>query len=106
MGWGYQLQLIICPLPPIVLVSQYTQLDPCFFEQNTVGEFPTAQLNKKEFMYKQEKEGRAGGRRETTITLRDTLQKRNKRSLPITLHSHDVKKTLSLKLPNPKANRN
>jgi hypothetical protein len=69
-----------------------------------VGEFPIAQLNKKEFMYKQEQEGGAG-RREATITLRDTLQKRNKRSLPITLHSHDVKKTLSLELPNPNANR-
>jgi hypothetical protein len=55
-------------------------------------------------MYKQEQEGK-GGRREATITLRDTLQKRNKRSLPITLHSHDVKKTLSFKLPNPSANR-
>jgi hypothetical protein len=74
-----------------------------FFEQNTVGELPTAQLNKKEFMYKQEQEG--GARREATITLRDTLQKRNKRSLPITLHSHDVKETLGLKLPNPNANR-
>jgi hypothetical protein len=75
-----------------------------FFSENTVGEFPTAQLNKKEFMYKQEHEGRAG-RREATKTLRDTLQKRNKRSLPITLHSHDMKKTLSLKLPNPNGKR-
>jgi hypothetical protein len=36
-----------------------------FFEQNTVGELPTAQLNKREFMYKQEREG--GARREATI---------------------------------------
>jgi hypothetical protein len=29
MGWGYKLQLIVCSLPPIVLVSQYNHMDPC-----------------------------------------------------------------------------
>jgi hypothetical protein len=62
-------------------------------------------LNKTKGGYVQAGRREKRGGEEATITLRDTLQKRNKRSLSITLHSHDVKKTLSFKLPNPSANR-
>jgi hypothetical protein len=55
-------------------------------------------------MYKQGGEKEEGEKR-LPLHLRDTLKKRNKRSLSIILHSHDVKKTLSFKLRNPSANR-